>query len=295
MLEAEFAAQTRQVTLDDQALFADYFSRFPQEICEMTFTNMFLWGESRDHRFAEIDGHLITSFQKREEERLWYPPIGPEPARIIREVLRPDAGFSWLYVDEKTAQDVTSVLEVVEEPDRFDYIYSLADLRALYGSRYLKKRNFINRCAKENPEVIPLHASMADECFDLMQRWHTSQERTGLNSILDEQSSFKLAMENFNALQMIGVALRINGRMEAFALGAPVSTTMFVEHFEKASDVVDGLYPTVLHELTKLIPETFIELNKEEDLGIPGQKMAKEGWHPSRMVKKYSISAMKKV
>ncbi len=283
------AQLSHPVTINDRALFADYFSRFPQEICEMTFTNMLLWGESRNHLVAEVEGHLITSFQKREEEQLWYPPVGPDPALIIRHILKPADGFHYLYVDEKTAMQLQSELPVQEEPNRFDYIYDLSALRSLYGSPYLKKRNFINRCNTYSPEVVRLDASMADEAEDLMERWRASRDRPGENSILDEVSSFRLALEHFDELELIGVALRINGRMEAFALGAPVSTTMFVEHFEKASEEVPGLYPTVLHELVKILPENFIELNKEEDLGIPGQKIAKESWHPSRMVKKYSI------
>jgi|CXWL01.1.fsa_nt_gi hypothetical protein len=289
MDHAALVALSRPVSIDDRALFADYFSRFPQSICEMTFTNMLLWGKSRSHLVAEVEGHVVTSFQKRGEERIWYPPIGPDPARIIREVLTPTDGFHYLYVDEKTAMELQSILPVKEEPDRFDYIYDLLALRSLYGAPYLKKRNFINRCKTHSPEVVRLDATMAAEAEDLMERWRASRERPGENSILDEVSSFRLALKHFDELELIGVALRINGRMEAFALGAPVSTTMFVEHFEKASEEVPGLYPTVLHELTKVIPEHFTELNKEEDLGIPGQKMAKEGWHPSRMVKKYSI------
>jgi hypothetical protein len=284
-----FEKQAAAVRVGDRELFQKYFQHFPQQICEMTFTNMLLWGESREHLFLECDSHLLTSFRKRGEKRMWYPPVGPDPARIIRTVLSPADGFSFLYLPQDLAEELKSDYEVRETPERFDYIYDLTALRGLQGAPYLKKRNLINRCRRANPEILPLTSAMAGECEALMERWVHAEERGKMESVYDEISALRLAFEQFDALRLLGVALRINGQMEAFALGAPLNDTMFVQHFEKASDAVDGLFALTAHEMAKAIPQQYTELNKEEDLGMPGLRMAKENWHPKYLVKKYAI------
>ncbi len=211
--------------------------------------------------------------------------MGPDPAKFIRAHLR---NKPLLYISEPTAKQLFD-LPVCQTPERFDYLYDLPALRALEGGKYLKKRTIIHKCQRSNPQVVQLDSSMAGECCALLQRWMESPDRPGLSSALDEISSLRLAMEHFDALKLTGVALTVAGQMEAFAIGAPVNETMFVEHFEHATDALPGLYPLVMHEFAKAVPAQYTILNKEEDLGLPGLKMAKDSWHPMGFVKKYSI------
>jgi len=275
------------VSIADRPLFERYFKAFPQEICEMTFTNMLLWGESRKHRFCEEEGHLLTSFEKRGEKRKWYPPVGPDPSRILREIGKE---VSWLYLGENIASQIRETLPLQEERDRFDYIYGLQDLRELRGGKYAEKRNLLRQCLKHNPEIVRLQSSHREECKAMIGRWMDAGEHQGSASTLDEVSALHLAMEHFDTLGLIGIGIRINGTMEAFAIGAPLNATMFVEHFEKTSNAYPGLYALILHEFAKAIPAEFTHLNREEDLGIPGLRTAKERWHPYSLVKKYSLS-----
>jgi hypothetical protein len=284
-----FVSNAVPVTIQDKPLFDRYFQQYPQSVCEMTFTNMLLWGESRHHTFLELDGHLITSFQKTGERRMWYPPVGPHPAELIRTQLAPADGFAFLYLPESIADALKNDFDVRETPERFDYIFDLPGLRTLYGALYQKKRNYINRTKKFNPQVERMTVAMGPECEEVIHRWVQESERGNMQSIYDEISAFRLAMLHFDALRMTGVVIRIDGVMQAFALGAPVNDTMFVQHFEKALDTVPGLYPLVSQEIAKAIPEQFTELNKEEDLGMPGLMEAKSSWHPKYMLKKYAI------
>lgn len=300
MRPEELIKQMRPVELIDQAVFDAYYTRFPQNICEYTFAQMLLWGESRQHLWTELDDHLIVCFQKREEGRKWYVPVGPDPARMIRDVMSPSEGFSYLYVPEEVANVFAPFPPggragdggiVRATPERFDYVYDLPALRSLEGKHYAEKRNFINRAKKSNPEVVLLQSSMADECQSLLERWMHSQPREGMNSLVDEISSLRIAMENFEKLKLFGVGIRINGQLEAFSFGVELNPSMFVEYFQKSTNVIPGLYPLVLHELCKALPGKYIEINLEEDLGIPGLKTAKERWNPKYQVRKWEILA----
>ncbi len=287
----QLLAASKPITLDAQELCGQYFRQYPQQVCEMAFSQLFLWGESRDHRYCELEGHLVTSFQKRGESRIFYPPIGPDPATLIRETMNPKEGFSFLYVPENVAVGLQS-LHLVETPERFDYVYETSVIRALYGKKYESHRNNIRKCMAQNPEIAQLSGKNKEECLALLHRWlEKTQAKPYANSVLDEISALTLAMENFEMLQLMGVGLRFNGQLEALAIGAPLNGETVVEHFEKSSGAFPGLYQCVFHEFAKTLPESFKFINKEEDLGIPGLQQAKQGWHPVMRVKKYTIVA----
>lgn len=285
--------------LGDRAVFEKYLTAYPQEICESPFAERFLWGKPRQHLWGELDGHLIVSFQKRDGERLWYAPVGPDAAGLIKQQMSPNQGFFYWYVPEDVVKDLGCHSELVEEstseflvretPDNFDYVYDIPSLRNLEGKAYAEKRNFINRARKLNPETVLLDSSMKDEALDLHYRWAEEQPREGESTLLDEEEAITASMENFEALGLFGIGIRINGRMEAFSYGCKLNASMFVEYFEKATTVTQGLYPLSVHELCKALPGNFTELNLEEDLGIPGLKTAKQRWSPKRMVRKYAM------
>jgi hypothetical protein len=280
----------RPVTMEDQAVFQRYYRAHPQCICEYTFAQMLLWGEDRAHLWTERDGHLLVCFQKRGEERTWYEPVGPDPARIIRDLLPPSEGNAYFYVSEGTAKNLGDI-SARATPERFDYVYDAHALRELKGCDYAEKRNFINRARKHGPEVVLLGPALAEEARAMLERWMAQQPREGMASLVDEITALDLAMKHWEALGLFGVGIRLNGQLEAFSFGVEQNETMFVEYFQKSTNVCPGLYPLVLHELALHLPEKYVDVNLEEDLGIPGLRTAKERWNPRCQIQKYAIDA----
>ena len=278
----------RPVTIADRPVMQRYLTRFRQSVCELTFGNFFLWGKSRQHLWMEYEDHLLVSLQKKDEPQMWYQPIGPDPVKLMSEDLTLEKGFHWYCVDAAVAEKLPKAIPMRLTPERFDYVYGLPELRTLTGGDYSEKRNFIKRCRKHNPEVVMLDASHGPECHAMLEKW-MSGNHEGMESARDEISALRLVMENFSAMELAGVGIRIGGEMQALAIGAPMTDTLFVEHFEKSTNAFSGLYALVFHEFAKVVPEKWTELNKEEDLGIQGLRTAKERWHPKYLVRKYMV------
>ena len=85
-----------------------------------------------------------------------------------------------------------------------------------------------------------------------------------------------------------GVGIYINSKLEAFAIGEIITDTYAAEHFEKANDSFRGLYQLVCREFCKQLPESVIYVNREEDMGIPGLRQAKEALKPEHMEKRFA-------
>ena len=175
-----------------------------------------------------------------------------------------------------------SHLSITTEPvrDQYDYIYRRTDLATLHGRHLNAKRNHIHRFRAEHPdfEYRPLTPECFDECRRLTEIW---QEEKGDSDIINtEKQVMETIFSNWDALGMIGGSIFVNGRMVAFTYGSAVTTDTFDVCVEKADRHVEGAFAIINQQFAEHLPEQYIYLNREEDMGIPGLRKAKLSYHP---------------
>ena len=107
--------------------------------------------------------------------------------------------------------------------------------------------------------------------------------------MLDETSAMDLTMKHFEELELFGIGVRIDSKLEGIAIGCPMTGTMFLEGFEKANHTIIGLYQYVLNAFVKRLPMQYTELNREEDLGLEALRQTKEQWNPIYLINKYQL------
>ena len=206
-----------------------------------------------------------------------------------------------------------SQFSISTEPvrDQYDYIYRRTDLATLHGKHLDAKRNHINRFRAEHPdfEYRPLTPEFFDECRRLTEIWQEEknqsqkaankreQSQVYLSSAEREQARTKFngnknetidaehrVMEtifsNWDVLGMIGGSIFVDGRMVAFTYGSAVTTDTFDVCVEKADRHVEGAFAIINQQFANHLPEQYIYLNREEDMGIPGLRQAKLSYHP---------------
>ena len=99
-------------------------------------------------------------------------------------------------------------------------------------------------------------------------------------------------------LQALGEALGLDGLLLldgdkpiAMTIGSLISPTVYDVNFEKALGEVPGDYAMINRTFARYIREKYSQvqyLDREDDLGLPGLRKAKESYHPDRMVEQYS-------
>lgn len=175
-----------------------------------------------------------------------------------------------------------SQFAISPEPVRnqYDYIYRRTDLATLHGRHLDAKRNHIHRFRAEHPdfEYRPLTPEYFDECRRLTEIW---QEGKGASdTIAAEKQVMETIFSNWDALGMIGGSIFVDGRMVAFTYGSAVTTDTFDICVEKANRHVEGAFAIINQQFAEHLPEQYIYLNREEDMGIPGLRQAKLSYHP---------------
>ena len=172
--------------------------------------------------------------------------------------------------------------------DRYDYIYRRTDLATLHGRHLDAKRNHINRFRAEHPdfEYRPLTPELFDECRRLTEIWQNNKnenqnENENRNETINaEHCVMETIFSNWDDLGMIGGSIFVDGRMVAFTYGSAVTTDTFDVCVEKADRRVEGAFAIINQQFAEHLPEQYIYLNREEDMGIPGLRKAKLSYHP---------------
>lgn len=282
---------SRPIDLYDKALFDEAFKKFPPQISEYTFTNLFAWRQPHGISISQYRNHTLVS-SRQKGENIFYPPIGADPVKIIEEILAQDE-VEFFNLPKDMAKKISGEKKFLVESDRdnWDYLYKMKDLIELKGSHYSSKRNFIKRFKSENEyEYLALPSEkLSGACRELENVWCEAKScdtDPGLNA---ERQAFYEMVERLLSFKLICGAIRINDRVCAAVIAERLNKDTMVVHVLKALSDITGLYQVMLNEFLSRNAKGFEYVNLEEDLGVQGLRKFKESYQPCKMVEKYRV------
>ena len=254
--------------------------------CNYTFANLLGWKFRYYTEVCVLENAVVLRYTFN-GKRAYMVCTSEELSLELIEALLDDSNGELTLIgleDSQAAQlsTLNSKLSTNVEPIRnqYDYIYRRTDLATLHGRHLDAKRNHIHRFREEHPdfEYRPLTPEFFDECRQLTEIWQ--EDKGGSDTINAEKKVMETIFSNWNALGMIGGSIFVDGRMVAFTYGAAVTTDTFDVCVEKADRHVEGAFAIINQQFAEHLPEQYIYLNREEDMGIPGLRQAKLSYHP---------------
>ena len=289
----------KPLTLEDRDELHQRLWQYQPDTSELTFINLYIWREYYDFQWS-IAGDSLLIIANRAEEPFALQPIGPvsrdAAARDLLYWLRDTRGVaapSIRRVDQRLADELQGCNEFVIESVRahFDYIYRSEDLGSLAGRKYSKKRNHINQFLRSYAYTyVPITQSLTDDCLALAEVWCEQRLCEDDISLLHEFRGIRDALDNFAALELEGGAILVDGKVQAFSLGETLNETTAVVHIEKANPEFGGIYPMITRQFSEQRWQGKVEyINREQDLGDPGLRQAKESYYPDHLVEKFSV------
>lgn len=286
----------KDISIFDKSAVLHYTVKSNRRNCDLSFSNLCSWSFYYRTQFAVWKDFLIFKFWANDELAYMMPVGDGDLKSIIREMVQ-DARqekqpFRLLGVCADMREKLESVyhndFDFVYDRDYDDYVYLHSDLATLAGKKFQPKRNFVNRFKKNNEyEYCDLQTSDVAECLALEEQWFKANDGSSNESTIHERKALTFALQHFEALGLFGGVLRVKGRIVAFTFGMPINHDTFGVHVEKADTSVEGSYAMINYEFANHIPDQYIYMNREEDLGKEGLRKAKLSYHPALMLKKY--------
>ncbi|MBR6825063.1 MAG: DUF2156 domain-containing protein [Oscillospiraceae bacterium] len=285
----------RPLTIEDRPLLHQYFWNMEGRGCEYSFASLFFWGERQI--CTQFEHPLILS---RYEDWMsyFYPGTPIYTAQLQEDAKARGIPLRYWGLTLEDAGILTrsypDTFTVTAHRDSFDYIYDIERLCTLSGKKLQSKRNHCNRFEQDHPgyEVLPLDDSLLEQCRQFAIRWY--EEHAHLHDpkdYLQEQIAIQKAFDHYHELEMEGITLFCDLGLVGFSMGNRIRENMFDVCFEKALATVNGAYPMVNREFARHLHKKYPELrllDREDDMGIPGLRKAKESYYPDILLEKYT-------
>ena len=269
---------------------------------DFNFGNMFIWDQHYRQLICCYGDRTLTKV-RRHGEPCFVFPVGCGPLRPAIEALREYAamrGFPFLLrgVTEVHRQELEQAypgrFAFTEEPKYADYIYEAQKLATYSGKALHGKKNHCNRFEAEHSwQFVPLTRELIPSCQAMLEAWTAENAERLDDSIVYEHEAIERAFTHYEELGLEGGVLYADGRLVGFSFGEMTSLDTFDVHVEKADAGMNGAYPMVCRELTKLMlsrhPD-LVYINREDDMGLESLRASKQSYKPAFMVRKYMAS-----
>ncbi len=293
----------RPLGLSDKATVQRFTLGSHHRNCDLNFMNLTSWRFLFGTELAEWDGKLIFRFTQR--GHLAYQAVvadGSWPETL--ELMAADArrlGHPLLLMG--VCRHVVPEIEAAF-PGRFkftpsrdycDYLYHREALATLAGKKLQPKRNHVNKFVRLYPDYrfAPLLREDIADCLALEQQWAAGRDSEG--GMFDQESerrSMRYVFDHWSELDAVGGTLRVDGKLVAFTFGGPVNGDTFDVCVEKADTDYEGAYAVINRDFARSLPERYVYLNREEDLGIEGLRHAKLSYQPVALLEKFSVTEL---
>jgi len=287
----------KPITIESKETITSFTFSSPYQNCDFSFANMCSWQFYYKSEYAVVEHFLILRFQIGKGRTVYMLPVGAGDKREIIHLMEKDSlatghHFRIMGVSGEGISELENSFprqfKYIPERNYFDYIYYRNDLAELTGKKYQTKRNHINRFRnKYKFEYLPITPDIVPLCIQLEDLWYKNNNISETDEDLyNERYSMIFTLKNMESLGVLGGAIFVDGEIVAFALGSPINHNTFDVHTEKANTKFDGIYSVINQLFAMHIPEQFIYVNREEDLGIEGLRKAKLSYHPAFLLEK---------
>lgn len=292
----------RPLKLEDKAWMDALVSGSGERSFEYVFTNQWAWTDSYSPDVAEADGCFLLRAVYPEGTYYLCPVGGDERAAVLRLAGEAKARGEQLVIMAVSPKHraryeewFPGAFEFTEDRDSEDYLYTVGKLAELAGKKLHGKRNHINKFISLYPDwsFELITAENKAECLCMDALW--MKENTDNDdpvSVNNERMAIRRCIENFEYLGLEGGLLRAGGRVIAMTIGEPINDSdSYDVHFEKADLNYEGSFTMINRCFARRIRDDHPEIryiNREEDMGLPGLRRAKESYRPDKMMVKYN-------
>lgn len=293
----------KKLTLQDRPLLHDFIWQYQSQIAEMTFTNLYIWRNFYETGWTFYKDWLFILFNPMGWGCYFLQPVGPSSRKevvgvmldyLIGEHDQPDPRID--RVDERLINEIQGSDWAVESlRDQYDYVYNTSDLIQLKGRKYHKKKNHINRFQREYVyEYRDMSEDHLKDCMRVLKRWCNWRDCEKNPVMLAEFKAVDECLTSFDALKVKGGVLLVNGQIEAFTVGEMLNQETAVIHIEKADPQIPEAFPMINQQFCEHAWTDVPFINREQDLGNPGLRKAKESYYPVKLIPKSRIRLLQK-
>ncbi|MGP1448031.1 MAG: DUF2156 domain-containing protein [Candidatus Limimorpha sp.] len=285
----------KDLCLEDRDTILKYTLPSQNASCDLSFSSLMAWKFMYDTQFAIIEDFLVFRYHDGIKTAYMIPIGTGNDIEPVINLLIEDAklhGFPFLmlashnYLNKKLTEKQMERFSFSCNRNLSEYVYNREDLALLKGSKYQAKRNHVNkfRNTYSKWEYKVLTPELVGDCLSMEKEWYQANIDKDSESIELERRALTFTLHHIQDTGALGGVLCVDCQIAAFTLGCPINYETFDVQFEKADTKFEGAYTVINQLFVQHLPEKYIFINREEDLGLEGLRHAKSSYHPVKML-----------
>lgn len=284
----------RPLSLEKQNEYKSIFDQCPQKTSDYSFVNLWSWRNIYQLEWAWEED--LVWIRQNNPERIYWAPIGPweniEWKKRLQRCLPTSCAVTRIpeYLYNLWHSDLPGSLNMADNRDHWDYVYSVQELIELKGNKYHKKKNLLSQFQKlYQASFITLTVDEIEGALALQEDWCLWRDCESSEVLSAENKAIVNAFKDWTFLKdVIGGGLVVNQSMISFTVAEPIDQETIVIHFEKGCPQYKGVYQAINQMFLSWKAQDYTYVNREQDLGDLGLRQAKESYLPVSYLKKYS-------
>lgn len=299
--------QLQLLTFNDKLIFDQYVRQTCSHLSSYAFAPLYIW---RDH-FTFYWGRLadyLCVFAKQNGD--YFMPILPMPYQVGSCGYLNVVCQAYQFMLESSRNP--HIVRIENVPKRMlslfkgsgfsatlketEYLYETETLCRLSGNRYKSKRSAYNAFVAQHPSatLMPYCSTDQDACFARYDAWRTerasqSEDEIYCTMLDDSWTAHRTAIENADALGLIGRVVRVNGEIKGYTFGYPLNTDTFCVLFEVTDLCTKGLAQFIYREFCRELMGTYQWINAMDDSGLENLRRVKYSYRPIQLIPSYNV------
>ena len=296
------------VTLDDKNRLGDKLNSLNCNLLNYSFIVQFLYRNVINFSFATFKNFIISKIKIQNMDYFLFPVGEGDYHEIFEEIKK----YAFAHQDklrffqfcEVNGEKLLEWAETLKplgysyifypSEEEFEYIYLTDSLAKLEGSALKPKRNHIHFFKKQyqwsfesiTPDHIP-------EIKTFNNQWNEEKQIPATSRLNMENQALEEALQYYETLGLNGILLRVDQKIAAFAIGAPLNDDTYLVLFEKGDRHIRGSYAMINQLFALHVANGYPYINRAEDGGIEGLRKAKKSYMPDYMNEVYHLTIFK--
>ena len=293
----------KKLEIEDREWMDEYIQPYPP-YSDFNLVRLWRWNVDEKAEISLYKDNLIIKFFDYITSEPFYTFMGRENIGqtirflfdlIHREKFIPQIRFIPELVLKKKLLN-HSRYQIRQDRDNFDYIFDLKTVAEMRGLTYKKKRWAYHKFIRDNPvEVIVLNqlkTEVKKNIIKFFNKW-IILKNLSRKEYINELTALKRCLNLTDLIKLDVLICLKDKEIVAFSINQQISQNYAIGHFAKADTKYTKIWDYLFVTTSMYYYQQGIKLlNLQQDLGIEGLRIAKESWHPSSFLKKYTIEEL---
>jgi len=282
------------LSLERQAEYKRLLKSCSQIASDYSFVNIWAWRDIYGLEWAWAEDAVWL--RQHHPSLEYWAPVGAwdtmDWVGVFKRLFQERTSFTRVpeHLYHIWLDQLEAAADLAPNRDHWDYIYSVGELINLKGNKFHKKKNLLRQFnRKYDSRYIHLDEEMIEKALTLQTEWCLWRDCEESTTLEAENQAILNTFHDWTQLEdVFGGGLEVEGNMVAYSVAEPLGEQTLVIHFEKGCPDHKGAYQAINQMFLAHSGSDFTYVNREQDLGDPGLRKAKESYNPISYLKKFS-------